>query len=483
MQLLDFSAALIAPQAIKDAGYAGAVLYMSARRPGAEWMLAKPATRDYCDQLRVAGLEIVSCYQFGKGPTADWRGGYDAGVRHAEIAASFHEQAGGPPSTPIYAPVDDNPTLREWNTYIAPFLRGWASIVGLGRTGMYGNSACIDWALEDEAATWFWQHNWGTPKGFVHPAAHLHQSEIDRRQVGGVGVDVNNVLKPGFGQWSAAAPAPDGEAIVVSKPDFNEIDQTGVSPNCSSRGAAKPIWFLLHTQEGDGTAQSLAGYLQNPGSGVSYHYTVDNGGTVVDVVDTDMASWSVLDANNRAINLCFAGSRADWGPTQWIENMGRAIDIAAYIAVKDCLKYGIPPRIISPEQLGRGESGIADHWAITSGLGIGSHTDVGDGFVWDRFATAVDKYANTTLKEAVMSLSDDELSKRFPSRSKYRTDDNPVDTLAGFVLNIDARIHEEHVEREALKGVEWAVTLVKREADRGDEGARAVFAQVEGGQR
>ena len=50
------------------------------------------------------------------------------------------------------------------------------------------------------------------------------------------------------------------------------------------------------------------------------------------------------------------------------------------------------------------------------------------------------------------------------------------------VLNIDARIHEEYVEREALKGVSWAVALVKRQADAGDEGARAVFAQIQKGQ-
>ena len=29
----------------------------------------------------------------------------------------------------------------------------------------------------------------------------LHQVEIDKRNVGGVGVDVNHILKPGFGQW------------------------------------------------------------------------------------------------------------------------------------------------------------------------------------------------------------------------------------------------------------------------------------------
>jgi hypothetical protein len=33
-------------------------------------------------------------------------------------------------------------------------------------------------------------------------AAHLHQVEIDKRHVGGVGVDINDICKPQFGQWA-----------------------------------------------------------------------------------------------------------------------------------------------------------------------------------------------------------------------------------------------------------------------------------------
>lgn len=79
-----------------------------------------------------------------------------------------------------------------------------------------------------------------------------------------------------------------------------------------------------------------------------------------------------------------------------------------------------------------------------------------------------------------MGKADEELSKKFPSRSKYRNDDKLVDTLAGFVLNIDARIHEDHVEREARKGMQWAIDLVKREAAKGDKSAQAVLADIEG---
>ncbi len=77
----------------------------------------------------------------------------------------------------------------------------WETVLGHQRVGVYANSKTIDWALQDGLGSYFWQHNWGSPKGFTHPAAHLHQVEIDKRNVGGIGVDVNHVLKPRFGQW------------------------------------------------------------------------------------------------------------------------------------------------------------------------------------------------------------------------------------------------------------------------------------------
>lgn len=48
---------------------------------------------------------------------------------------------------------------------------------------------------------------------------------------------------------------------------------------------------------------------------------------------------------------------------------------------------------------------------------------------------------------AALSFADTELAKRFPSRSKYRTTDEPIDTLAGFILNIDGRMHERWFEQ------------------------------------
>lgn len=214
------------------------------------------------------------------------------------------------------------------------------------------------------------------------------------------------------------------EATVSNRPAFNEFPVW--SKNNSSR-SAKVDAFLLHTQEGgggDAAAENLAKWFQNANE-VSYHYTIsqaaDGGVTVVDCVDTDRASWSVLSANGRSINLCFAGSRSSWSRADWLKQ-AKAIDVAAYLAVQDCKKYSFAPNVIAPPYKGR-LPGISDHRYVTQVLGDGTHTDVGDGFPWDVFAAAVAKYAGTKpdqpkppaaqKKPVVVGPADDQLNMRF----------------------------------------------------------------------
>ena len=183
--------------------------------------------------------------------------------------------------------------------------------------------------------------------------------------------------------------------IALARPDYNEYPRW--SPNYQSRLGTKVDLWLLHTEEGGSNADQLASYLDQAASQVSYHYTIsedpnDHGVTVCDVVDTDYASWSVLDANNESINLCFAGSYVAWTRQQWLDNAGKAIDVAAYLAVQDCQKYDIAIKVITPPYTSN-PPGISDHRYVTQHLGIGTHTDVGDNFPWDVFEAAVNKYA------------------------------------------------------------------------------------------
>jgi hypothetical protein len=199
--LLDYAAGVIPANRIRAAGALGSIRYVSDRRPGGSWMLGKPMQLSEARDLNQNGLKIVSCYQYGKESSADWLGGQSAGVEHARRGWQLHTAAGGPAGAPIYASIDDDPSYEQYKQQVAPYLRAWESVIGHQRTGVYANSKTIDWALQDGLGSYFWQHNWGSPRGYTHPAANLHQVEIDKRNVGGVGVDINNICKPQFGQW------------------------------------------------------------------------------------------------------------------------------------------------------------------------------------------------------------------------------------------------------------------------------------------
>jgi hypothetical protein len=199
--LLDYAAGVIRAADLRASGALGAIRYVSDRRPGGAWMLGKPIQLPEARDLYQNGLKIVSCYQYGKQDTADWLGGQNAGVAHAKRGWQLHVAAGGSYGAPIYASIDDDPTYEQYKQQVAPYLRGWEAVLGHQRVGVYANSKTIEWAVQDGLGAYFWQHNWGSPGKVAHPAAHLHQVEIDKRSVGGIGVDINQILKPRFGQW------------------------------------------------------------------------------------------------------------------------------------------------------------------------------------------------------------------------------------------------------------------------------------------
>jgi hypothetical protein len=276
---------------------------------------------------------------------------------------------------------------------------------------------------------------------------------------------------------SASAPAPAPGPVSTQVPRYTEIPMW--SPNNSHRNGRKIDLFLLHTQEGNGTARSLAQFLGNSANAVSYHYTVEQDAsgavTVVDVVDTDFASWSVLSANPRSINLCFAGSRAGWSRAEWMR-ISRAIEVAAYLAVQDCKKYGIPIRVLSPPYTSS-PPGISDHKYVTEWLKDGNHTDVGNQFPWDFFTAAVTRFASatsttpTTAGDDMASVPQDqwdkvyqELTKKLPSRSPLRhLGEGAVDTWAGMTLNTDGNLH---------------ILVVKMMAEIGDFRALELLAEI-----
>ncbi|VEG50781.1 DUF1906 domain-containing protein [Mycolicibacterium chitae] len=214
--LIDFAMKQIPAEAIRAAGHAGVINYVSTSRPGSSFG-AKPITLPYARSLHAAGLVIVSNFQYGKpGGTApsDFTRGFAGGVADARTAWQLHTAAGGGQTAPVYFSVDDDIDRNTWNTVALPWFRGINSVIGVLRTGVYGGIDVCEWAIADgvigrsstPGKAWAWQtRSWS--RGKIHPAAVLYQRIIDTASnpgplVGGSRVDVNDVLAADVGQWN-----------------------------------------------------------------------------------------------------------------------------------------------------------------------------------------------------------------------------------------------------------------------------------------
>ena len=214
--LIDYAMRQIPAQDIQAAGHAGVINYVSTSRPGSSFG-AKPITLRYARSLAAPGLAIVSNYQYGKpGGTApsDFTRGYAGGVADARTGWNLHTAAGGGQSAPIFFSVDEDIDREAWNTLALPWFRGINSVIGVQRTGIYGGIKACQWAAADgvigrsrsPGKVWAWQtRSWSN--GQIYPAAVLYQRIIDTASnpgplVGGIRVDVNDVLAQDCGQWN-----------------------------------------------------------------------------------------------------------------------------------------------------------------------------------------------------------------------------------------------------------------------------------------
>lgn len=214
--LIDFAMRQLAAQDIRAAGHSGVINYVSTSRPGSSFG-AKPITLPYAQSLNAAGLVIVSNYQYGKpGGTApsDFTRGYAGGVEDARTAWQLHTAAGGGHSAPVFFSVDDDIDRNTWNSVALPWFRGINSVIGVQRTGIYGGINPCQWATADGVIgrsrspghVWAWQtRSWSG--GQIYPAAVLYQRVVSTASdpgpvVGGLEVDVNDVMAADCGQWN-----------------------------------------------------------------------------------------------------------------------------------------------------------------------------------------------------------------------------------------------------------------------------------------
>ena len=109
--------------------------------------------------------------------------------------------------------VDEDIDLNTWKSVAIEWFRGINSVLGVDHTGIYGHSRACAWAIRDgvigrstSAGHWWawqtmaWSHGEREPRAVLYQAV-VHTSESPGALIGGIHVDVDEVLATDFGQW------------------------------------------------------------------------------------------------------------------------------------------------------------------------------------------------------------------------------------------------------------------------------------------
>ena len=140
------------------------------------------------------------------------------------------------------------------------------------------------------------------------------------------------------------------------------------------------VLHCMQSGEKPGTARQTANMWageKSPKS--SAHYCCDKDEIIQCVPDMNIA-WAAPGANKTGLHIEFAGM-AEQGPQQWFDGYSRSMLRRAvpFIAAK-CVKYAIPPAIVTADGLIHGLRGITTHAAVSRAFRKSTHWDPGPDF-------------------------------------------------------------------------------------------------------
>lgn len=190
--------------------------------------------------------------------------------------------------------------------------------------------------------------------------------------------------------------------MLLLEKDSPLADSIAVSPNFSNSGSydRKSKWVVLHTMEtgeNSSIAENIgAGWFTNPNAQASAHYCVDDNSIVQCVNEGDYAWASGPTGNLNGVQIEMAG-RAAQSRADWLDNYSRAmLERTAALTADICKRHGIPVRVLSDEQVARGEAGITTHASLARVFRETDHSDPGPNFPWDFFMERVQAHTGGT---------------------------------------------------------------------------------------
>ena len=353
--VIDYATGPPPAETIKHAGHEGAVRYISP--PREKWMTGKPVHRPELDDFDAHGLKMAMVWQFGKDADADIKRGFEGGVADAR-AAQAQLDAIRASGHPVFFAVDYDIKLHEWNAYGVEYFKGAASVLGKQRVGIYGHARVCHWAgPEDDVVArvapgrWFcWVTKAWSGEATGKDYAVLYQRIVDTPSnpgpvVGGVVVDVNDILFPEWGWRAFDEFQPD-----TTLPRFDEVLSLRPDRWTKGRNGKRIQYVTRHHMGGIGDGAKCVEWWQTRAA--SAHAAVDRHGKRSSIVHKDDTAFSNADWNSNLVSYSIEHSN-DGGAAQDWPISDATIREGARLAAEICFAEG----------LGRPEFGknIRDH--------------------------------------------------------------------------------------------------------------------------
>jgi len=187
---LDYSAGRPTGAAVRQAGHVGVVRY--AGTPGR----TKNITKAEFDDMNRTGIGVALVFEDAAG---DALKGRSRGVTAAQAIAADAAAIGFPSSRPLYFAVDQDITTQMGT--VLEYFRGIGSVLGGRPVGVYGEADVLDAVIGAGLASYGWQTT-GWSRGRAAKVRHLFQT-TQQPYVGGIQVDINNILATDWGQHNA----------------------------------------------------------------------------------------------------------------------------------------------------------------------------------------------------------------------------------------------------------------------------------------
>lgn len=184
----------------------------------------------------------------------------------------------------------------------------------------------------------------------------------------------------------------------MQSPEYPDLPFVSARAYGSGRQGYAVQYVVVHYTAGSErstSAEDGALYDARRTDGTSCHYFHDQNSTVQCVYTWNRANSAYHYGNRLGIHHELCGTQQT--REQWLDpaSDGTLWQAAKQIA-RDCQKYGLPVRKLTPAEMLAGQHGICGHADVTLAYGLGDHMDPGDAFPWDVLLARVQQFLAPT---------------------------------------------------------------------------------------